>query len=263
MNKKYYFLAGLPRSGNTLLASIINQNKNITITPNSYVSEIIFRIENIKTEMQGVSNFPDLKSFDNVNNNVFHNYYSHWNSKYIIDRSCWGTPYNLQMLKSYCPNDIKIIVLFRDLDEILASFVRWSQNNPKNFLEKFSSIEDKCDFLMNPEGQIMKQLYSYNNLLNSENRKYAIFINYKELVNDSKNTISKIYDFLNLEEYNHQYKDLSQIEINSIKYIDDIYGKNLHKVKSNNIELSNYCPTDYIPQNILNKYQKYNPIQIK
>lgn len=260
-NKQYYFLSGLPRSGNTLLGSILNQNKNISVTPNSYISEMLYRVESIKHEMQGVKNFPDIESFDNVNKNILINYYSKWSSKYIIDRSCWGTPYNLDLLQKYCPNKIKIIVLIRDLDEILASFIKWSLENPNNFLEKYKTIEEKCDFLMNPNGQIMKQLYSYNNLMKNENKQYAIFITYDSLVKEPEKNINKIYSFLNIKNYKHHYTNLSQLEANNIKYCDEVYGKNLHKVKENLIEKTDYCPTDYIPKYILDKYSKYNPFR--
>ena len=40
-NKKLFFLMGMPRSGNTLFASIMNQNPEIACTPNSLTLEII------------------------------------------------------------------------------------------------------------------------------------------------------------------------------------------------------------------------------
>ena len=40
-NKKLFFLVALPRSGNTLFASIINQNPNIVCTANSITLEIM------------------------------------------------------------------------------------------------------------------------------------------------------------------------------------------------------------------------------
>ena len=226
--KKYYFLSGLPRAGNTLLGSILNQNKSISMTANSTVCEMLYRIESIKYQIPAFVNFPDSKSFDNVSKNILKNYYSEWKSRYIIDRSCWGTPENLEMLKNYCPNDIKIIVLTRNLNEVLASFIKWSQENPNNFLKHYPSTEEKCDFLMNPNGQIIKQLYSYHNLIKPENQKYSLVIDYEDLVNDTEKQIQRIYDFLKIRRYKHQYINLSQLQSNQINYCDDIYGKNLH-----------------------------------
>jgi len=255
--KKYYFLSGVPRSGNTLLASILNQNKNISVTGNSPVAEIFYQVETVKNQMLAVKNFHNLKSFDFVQNNILNNYYQEWKSKYIIDRSCWGTPNNLEIIKKYCPNEIKIIVLIRDLNEILASFIKWSQENPKNFLDDYATIEEKCEFLMNSNGQIIKQLYSTHNLLKEENKKYVLFIRYDDLVNIPEKELEKIYKFLNIRKFKHHYTNLSQLNVNGIKYKDDIFGQNLHYVKEK-IEKTNYKPTDYISQNILDKYKKFN-----
>ena len=38
--KEYYFLSGLPRSGNTLLGSIINQNPRISLTANTILTDV-------------------------------------------------------------------------------------------------------------------------------------------------------------------------------------------------------------------------------
>ena len=40
-NRKLFFLVALPRSGNTLFASIMNQNKEVAATANSLTLEIM------------------------------------------------------------------------------------------------------------------------------------------------------------------------------------------------------------------------------
>ena len=41
MNKKIFFLLALPRSGNTLFGSLMNQNPDIAVTANSITLEIM------------------------------------------------------------------------------------------------------------------------------------------------------------------------------------------------------------------------------
>ena len=43
-NKKFYFLCGLPRAGNTLLTSLLNQNPQIACTPNAFTLNMLIRI---------------------------------------------------------------------------------------------------------------------------------------------------------------------------------------------------------------------------
>ena len=71
-----YFLTGMPRAGNTLFGSLMNQNPNIKVSPNSLNALLLRNIINIKHE-QLFKNFPDYKGIDNVVDNFFNNYYKH------------------------------------------------------------------------------------------------------------------------------------------------------------------------------------------
>ena len=42
------FICGMPRAGSTLLSSLLNQNPDITVSGQSIIPEIFFRIEEIK-----------------------------------------------------------------------------------------------------------------------------------------------------------------------------------------------------------------------
>ena len=64
-NKKLFFLIAMPRSGNTLFASIMNQNLEIAATPNSITLEIMKDIFLLK-ETDVFQNYPDYRSLDNV-----------------------------------------------------------------------------------------------------------------------------------------------------------------------------------------------------
>ena len=122
MLKQYYFLCGLPRAGNTLLASLINQNPNITLTANSIVPEIIYQLASLK-KTEVYRNFPDWKSLDNVIINTFDNYYKDYSAEHIIDRGPWGTPQNLEYIKGLFDKP-KFIILVRPVIECLASFLK-------------------------------------------------------------------------------------------------------------------------------------------
>ena len=256
--KKIYFLSGLPRAGNTLFASIFNQNKNISVTANSPVVEMFFSMENIKKTNEAFINFPDEKSINNVLKNIFNNYYQDWKSDYIIDRSSWGTPDNLNILKKYYNKDIKIIVLVRDVTEILASFIKWSEENKNTFLSEFNTVEEKCDFLMRRGGQISLCLSSAFNLLLPENQKYSLLVEYDNLITDTSNEINKIYSFLDIESYQHSFENLNQLKLNGIKYDDSYLGKNLHKVRERVVKKSSYEVEDYLPNSIIQKYSSLN-----
>ncbi len=252
--KQYYFLSGVPRAGNTLLGSILNQNKSISVTANSPVSDMLFTIDSYEAEDFN-KNFFDPKSRANVCKGIIPNYYKDWKSNVIIDRGPWGSDINLELLKKYCPNKIKIIVLLRDIEEVLASFIKWSQENPGNFLDDYHNLEKKCDHLIYPGGMIHKNLGVVYNLLQKENRKYALFVKYDDLVSKPEEELCRVYKFLELKKYNHNFENLKEFSSNGISYDDSIIGNNLHKVKLDCVRRSDYVPQDYISQGLLDKYQ--------
>ena len=73
-DKKIFFLVSLPRAGNTILGSLINQNPNFACTAHSVVPDIVENLNLIKTK-DTFKNFPDYNSFNNVVENVYKNYY--------------------------------------------------------------------------------------------------------------------------------------------------------------------------------------------
>tara|TARA_R100000008_G_C3541485_1_gene145006 strand:- start:54 stop:857 length:804 start_codon:yes stop_codon:yes gene_type:complete len=254
--KKYYFLSGLPRSGNTLLGSILNQNKQIAVTANSPVAGIFYGVENYKNDAI-LQNFQDHGSLDNVNNNLLLNYYSNWKEKYIIDRGPWGTPHNLSLLKKHCPNEIKIVVLVRNLYEIFASYLRWAELNPGNFLDSYETKEEKCDHLMTENGLLMKQLQSLDNLLTAENKDHYLIVKYNDLVEDTSTKVKEIYEFLNIPFYKHSFENLKQFKCNGLKYNDECLGLNLHRVRKS-ISKDDYDISEYVPISTMEKYVKYH-----
>ena len=194
--KKFFCLHGLPRAGNTLLGSIINQNPKVAVTANSVIADMLGELYILKhTDI--FKNFPDHKSFDNVTKSLIQTYYKDWPQDYIIDRNPWGFPINLKFLKRV-QEDIRIIVLVRDVEEILASFIKWSEKEPTSFVNQYEAktIEEKFDMLMNEKGQIVKELIGIKHLLDHQPKEMYHIVEYNDLCDNPKQTIEGIYDFL-------------------------------------------------------------------
>lgn len=239
--KEYYFLTGLPRSGNTLLGSIINQNPNVKLTANTILTDVFYQLHLIQ-DYQIYKNFPDKKSFNNIIKNVFKNYYKDWKAKSIIDRGLWGTPANLEFLKSIIVKP-KFIILYRPVLECLASFIK---------IEKPINVETRCHELMTINGMIGKSLWSVKNII-KEKEDYII-INYLDLINKPLDQINKIYKFLNIDNFNHTFKNLNEFSTNNIKYDDSVLNAPLHKIRTDKIKLNKYNIKDYLPSNIIKQY---------
>ena len=250
--KKLFFLVAMPRSGNTLFASIMNQNPNLVCTPNSITLEIIKDLFLLK-QTDVFQNYPDHQSLDNVLDSVYVNYYKNWPQKYIIDRGPVMTKNNLALMKKHFKKPFKCVVLLRDLMDVLASYMKWYTKNPDAFINKYGDTTDeqKLSRIMNSKGAVAKELDAIKNAFNYP--ELCLFIKYDDLVQNPEEEINKVYNFLEISSFQHRFFDLDQIQVNGMGYNDGIVGKNMHTIR-NEIKKEYNPYIEKIPQRIKDKY---------
>tara|TARA_R100000951_G_C2589531_1_gene164563 strand:- start:36 stop:818 length:783 start_codon:yes stop_codon:yes gene_type:complete len=251
-NRKLFFLVALPRSGNTLFTSIINQNPNIACTANSVTLEIIKNLYLIKTT-DTFQNFPDHKSLDNILDNVYNLYYKDWPQQIIIDRGpalVSGNPGNFELMQKHFIPGFKCIVLLRDLMDVFASYMKWYTENPDSFVNKLGKTdEEKLLALMKEDGAIVKEIKSIQNSYNYP--KMCHFIKYDDMVDNPEKVFQELYKFLDEPYYPHYFQDLKQININDIEYDDTVLGKNMHIIRPTvRKQTNNYI----VPKSIRERY---------
>ena len=243
----------MPRSGNTLLASIMNQNPNVVCTANSITLEIMKDLYFLK-KTDVFQNYPDHKSLDNVLDMVYDIYYKDWPQEYIIDRGPVMAKGNFELMQKHFKRPFKCIVLVRDLLDVLASFMKWYTKNPDAFPNRFNlkNDDEKLSKLMNKEGGIAKELEAIKNAYNYPD--ICHFVKYDDLVAKPQEEIQKIYKFLEIPFFKHQFKDLKQININGMGYNDRIVGRNMHTIRTVVRKEHNFYK-DKLPERIKKKYE--------
>ena len=199
--KKLLFLVAMPRSGNTLFTSIMNQNPNIACTPNSITLEIIKDLFLLK-QTDVFQNYPDHQSLDNILDSVYVNYYKNWPQKYIIDRGPVMTKGNFALMQKHFKKPFKCVVLLRDLMDVLASYMKWYIEEPTSFVNKYGDTTDeqKLSRIMNSKGAVAKDLEAIKNAFNYPD--ICHFIKYDDLVQNPEEEINKVYTFLKSLSFN-------------------------------------------------------------
>ena len=251
-NKQLFFLVAQPRSGNTLFASIMNQNLEIACTPNSITLEIMKDLFLLK-QTDVFQNYPDHKSLDNVLDIVYDTYYKDWPQPIIIDRGPVMTPGNFALMQKHFKRPFKCIVLLRNLMDVLASYMQWYTENPDAFPNRYNckNDEEKLGMIMNTKGAVAKDLEAIKNAFNYPD--ICHFVKYDDLVAQPEQEIRKVYQFMGLPYFNHKFEDLQQVEVNGMKYDDTIVGKNMHNIRSVVRKVHNPY-IDKIPERIKQKY---------
>jgi sulfotransferase len=240
MDKTYHFLAGLPRSGNTLLSSLLNQNPIIYSTPISPVPAYLWQwFEGSNRIEQIHRNVENRNRSEGVLRDFLNNFYKDVNTPIVIEREkYWGLPHNVELIKRYLTPNPKIIFTVRDIDEILASYL----NVMRPVLEKelkesvlctpeYLSLDDAiCEYIMAPTKDLDKCLLSLASAFYPENKGVFHIVEYNDLVTNPQETIDKIYEFLELPSYKHDFLNIQKIDRD-----DDVnvgLPANLHEVRS-------------------------------
>ena len=253
-NKQLFFLVALPRSGNTLFASIMNQNPEIAATPNSITLEImkdLFLLKNTDVFL----NYPDHKSLDNVLDCVYDVYYKDWPQRIIIDRGPVMTPGNLELVKKHYKRPFKCVVLLRDLMDVLASYMQWYTENSDAFPNRFNlnSDEEKLSMIMNKDGAVAKDLEAIKNAYNYPD--ICHFVKYNDMVANPEQEFRKIYEFLGEPYFDHRFDNVDQVNVNGLSYDDRIVGSNMHKLFDGPVRKVYNPYIEKIPERIRKKYE--------
>jgi len=254
--RKLFFLIALPRSGNTLFASIMNQNPEIATTANSVTLEIMKHIYLIKTT-DTFQNFPDHKSLDNVLDNVYNLYYKDWPQRIIIDRGpvlTSGTPGNFELMKKHFKYEFKCIILLRDLMDVFASYMQWYTENPDAFPNRYGlkNDEEKLRQLMRKDGAIVKEIKSIQTAY--KHPEICHFVKYNDIVANPEQEFRKIYKFIDEPYFNHRFDNLDQVKINGLSYDDKVVGNNMHKLFAGPVRKVYNPYIEKIPESIRKEY---------
>lgn len=241
---QFVCLSGLPRSGSTLLSSILNQNPKIYAEGNSGICQLIWDIHiscSFKCSEQLLANNRCNTKYD-ILSSIPHLYYKDINRQIVVDKCrSWTIQENIELVKKYIDKNIKIIVLERPLIDIVKSFGKLYKKN--NIYE-----ESKLEKLLLPNTEpIMRSLAGVNYAKKNNQTNNFLFIQYDDLVSNPEETIKKIYDFCNWEYFEHDFNNI----VNEHEENDEIYGlKGMHTVRSKIcVEKNNI----FLPKNIIKK----------
>ena len=253
-SRKLFFLVAQPRSGNTLFASLMNQNKDIAATANSVTLEIMKDLHLLK-KTDVFENYPDHKSLDNVLDNVFTNYYQQWPQRIIIDRGPVMLKGNLELMQKHFKHSFKCIVLLRDLMDVLASYMQWYTENPDAFPNRYNlnTDEEKLKMIMNKDGAVAKDLNAIKNSYNYQDMCH--YVKYDDMVTNPEQEFRKIYEFMDEPYFNHRFNNLDQVNVNGLSYDDKIVGSNMHKLFDGPVRKVYNPYIERIPESIRKAYE--------
>lgn len=259
--KTPYFIAGLPRSGSTLLGALLAQNPRFHTEPASPVLDFITSINKSLDRNEHFVAFPKQKCASEVVKSLFTSYYSNTSKPVVFDKNrAW--PAHVSGIELSVTSRAKILCPVRNIDEVLASLLRIAQANPYNpevgrhnfidqalvMVNKPVNDESRCELILSDHGLIGKCMLIMQNAVKKGYKDRLHFIEYDRLVQDPAATMTAIYEFLEEEPYRH---DFTNIEKTSNERDSEVFNvPNLHSIRPK-IEKSDTDPKSLIPDKFL------------
>jgi sulfotransferase len=256
-------MAGLPRSGSTVLTALLNQHPDVYASSQSDLVNMLFglneQIPNYESHKAGMFH----EGYKNVMNSIASNFYAHIDKPVIIDKNRgWGAPYNWDNLSHYVDPKRKVILTMRPILEVLASFIKVIEKSEKitgdapYYNEEFwvTHYRDKrdaqVDYIMKLNGELDRSIFSIANLLKNHSKNTHI-VWFNDLIENPQDTLNGIYDFLEIEKHQNNFDSIQEInkqnDLNAYKIfgLHDI-GKKLKNPGTN--------PEDYLSDYVIGRY---------
>jgi len=216
--KKVFYNSSLPRAGSTLIQNILGQNPLLYTTPTSGVFEMLASCRTIYSdslEFKAQDQDKMEKGFKSLLKSGLYGFYEPLTDKPYVVEKCrgWGSEYDF--INAFDPNP-KIICMVRDIRAIYSSLEKKYRKNPlvdhhiANWGNLTGTTTDKRinTWSSNPPiGPSMDRLYQ---ILIQGIHKNILFVKFEDLCLDPKNEMNRIYEYLELPYYEHDFENIQQ-----------------------------------------------------
>lgn len=240
-DNRIYFLAGLPRSGSTLLANILAQHPNIYVTPTSGIIDMLVQVRNgwdRNDAFQAMDRHASEETKREVLRSMLYAYFSRSGRTVCIDKNRYWAEYLEMAAELLGGRDrVHVLVTVRDLRDVIASFESLYRKTSAigqlpqeaNMARKFRTALGRVEVFIDDEQPVGR---AYNAIRDAVTRGWKDrmhFIDYEDLTRQPKATMAKIYRFLGEEGCVHDFDKVEQVTIED----DFVYGfKDLHVIRA-------------------------------
>lgn len=211
--KTLFFLSGLPRSGSTLLGSLLNQHPEIHTTPTSPLADLLCLIDGNFNHLDVQYTYDKTSIQYNTYNSLISNFYNHIPKKYILDKHR-GWPRNLFPIQKFYTDNPKVVATYRPIPEVLSSFITLIEKTGQydNFIDE-RLRENNLTINNSNRAEYLWRFYvsdPYESLIYGlrHYRKHIHLVEYNNLTQNPEQELQKIYKFLEIEPHQHDFSNI-------------------------------------------------------
>ncbi len=208
--ENFNVLAGLPRSGSTLLANILAQHPGVHVSGTSTLGSVVGSVSAI------LSNNPEVLSELAANPGMYGRYasalrglvegwYSEQEVKTIVDKGrAW--PPNWALLKDIYPSS-KMICSVRDPRDVIASIERQHRATGLFQSPVAPALKDSAESLMTQDGMVGGSIKFVEDMIYRK-AEGVLFVRYESFVLDPQSNMKRISDFLELDDFKYDFENV-------------------------------------------------------
>lgn len=249
MQKTYHFITGLPRSGSTLLSSILRQNPRFHASITDPLASLVRGVIEHSQDSPGMKSEVPVSRRKNLVRHLFEGYYEDVDKSVIFNTNRAWT-FLTNVTRDLYPKS-KHIVCVRDLNWVLDSFESAHRRNPFSVNTVTggvgSSVYQRVDTLMKDDGVVGFPYIGIKQSITGNDRSLLFILEYDLLCKQPELMMKALYNFIEEPYFEHNFND---VEASWDEYDSEI-GIKLHEVRKK-VEFRER--KFILPPDILSKY---------
>jgi len=231
--RKFHFISGLPRSGSTLLAAILNQNPRFRSGMTSPLADIMGVV---MAEMSSKNDFSfDVSDEQRVAmlRGLVENFYAaQADAGVVFDTSrLWCS--RMQLLETLFP-EAKVVACVRQLSWVLDSMERLVRRHPVGVSKVFrfdtnTTVYSRVEALTDPRGMVGFAYQATKEAFYGQHAQdHLLLLTYETLVRDPATAMRAVYRFLDEPWFEH---DFDNVEYHADEFDARVGMPGLHTVR--------------------------------
>ncbi len=257
--KRIHFLSGLPRTGSTLLGSVLNQNPSVYVSPTSPLYPLLTGVNELLNVLSLQHTFDQTYIGDRLYRSMVDAFYPQDRECPIVFDKHRGWPRAVDAIREYLDPNPRIVCTVRPIADILASYLTLADRDPNNFIDAHLRRDGK-EITNEARAWLLWTFYlktSYECLTVGLRlyRESLLLVDYDSLVYEPQRTLGRVYDFCGMEPFEHDFED---IENTCAEAKDEAWGlKDLHTIRPR-IGKESFDPLVYLPQSAVDYFTQFD-----
>lgn len=255
--KKLNLIAGMPRSGSTLLCNLLNMNPNCHATATSPVIDVLNNMRSTYSHNPTFKTNDRLNQYDDMRAGMKGFIDGFYGSKDVVFDKCRGWSNNLPLIDEILGHkETKIIWTYRNPVDVVSSIEKHYlktillQNADETGVD-FSTLGVRVDNFINDGGIVARPVWLLNDAYEMGYGDRIMLIRYHDLTSRPQDILDSIHDFIGEERYQYDKNNFTDLKQTTVEF-DGLYNyKFPHTIKEGSVDFVKHNVN--LPEHIIEK----------